>query len=164
MKSLKEIKTVNGVGNIRIDILFEDGSEFSHAVTSQEFAEIQKGDRMYLENLIARYKYRDAHSVVSVYRYVNAKGDICCSPANHVCGQCKFFRQTGIYYSEVGIGCPDTDSWPYPVGTCQKHGFGPRLSAFRSGDHCGWEIADWCKLDDRTLTEEEEKHLRELWK
>lgn len=162
MKVIKDLKTIND----KVVILFEDGSEFSHIVTSQEISQIQNCDRLYLENLIAKYKYRDRRTVVGVWRYLNNKNEICASPSGQECGQCKFFRQTGVYYSELSMGCPDENSWPYPVGTCSKHGFGPRLSANRTADGsgCGWEIADWCKLDDRKLTEEEEKKLREIFK
>lgn len=166
MKSIKEIKTANESGYANVTIIFEDGKEFAHAITQQEFNELQKDDRMYIEYIIAKYQYQDNHSVVSVWRYLNANKKICASPSGFMCGQCKHFQQTGVYYNESSMGCPMDDSWPYPVGVCKKHGFGPRLSAHRSaeGKGCGWEIADWCKLDDRKLTEEEEKELRELWK
>lgn len=166
MKQIKELKTINEAGVAKVIILFEDGSEFTHNVTQQELSELQAGDRAYIENLIAKYMYRDGHSVVAVWRYLNKKNEICTSPTGFECGQCKHFQQTGVYYSECSMGCPMEDSWPYPVGMCKRHGFGPSLSAYRGaeGTHCFWEIADWCKLDDRKLTEEEEKRLREIWK
>jgi hypothetical protein len=171
MKPIKEIKTEN----TNMTVLFADGTECSHAITKQEIDRINdcnksgvknilERDRI-VENLVAKYIYRDNHSVVGVWRYLNTKKEICASPSGYCCGQCKFFRQTGVYYSEVSMGCPDTNSWPYPVGTCEKHGFGPCLSAFKSaeGSHCGWEMAEWCKLDDRKLSEEEEREFRKLW-
>lgn len=166
MKQIKESKTINKAGVAKVSIMFEDGSEFTHAVTQQELSELQKGDRTYTENLIAKYRYRDGHSVVGVWRYLNNKNEICASPQGFMCGQCKHFQQTGVYYNESSMGCPMEGSWPYPVGTCKKHGFGPCLSSYRSadGNGCGWEIADWCKLDDRKLTDEEEKRFREIWK
>ena len=165
MKAIKELKTTNETDNTKVVILFEDGSQFSHTVTPQEISGIQEGDNGYIENLIAKYMYRDSHSVVGVWRYLNNKKEICASPDGQCCGQCKHFQQTGVYYSEMSMGNPDTNSWPYPVGVCKKHGFGPRLSAYKAAPHhCVWEIADWCKLDDRKLTEEEERKLREIWK
>jgi len=166
MKTIKELKTINEAGVARATISFEDGTGFTHEVTQQEFAELQSGNREYIENLIAKYRYRDGHALVGVWRYLNNKNEICASPSGFMCGQCKHFQQTGVYYSELSMGCPMHDSWPDPVGICKKHGFGPQLSSYHSADGkgCGWEIADWCKIDDRKLTEEEEKRLREIWK
>lgn len=161
---MKEIKELN-TGDNKVVILFDDGSEFDHTVTPEELSEIQRGDRMYIENLIAKYMYRDSHSTVGVWRYLNNRNEVCASPSGKQCGQCKHFQQTGAYYSETSMGNPDPTNWPYPIGSCKKHGFGPCLSAYHSADGkgCGWEIADWCKLDDQ-LTKEQEKELRELWK
>jgi hypothetical protein len=165
MKTIKELKTINEAGVAKVAILFEDGSEFIHDVTQREISEIQKGDRRYIEFIIAKYYYRDRNSVVGVWRYLGCNKEICSTPSGYDCGQCKHFEQTGVYYSESSMGCPAEGSWPYPVGVCKKHGFGPSLSAYRGaeGTHCGWEMADWCKLDDRKLTEEEEKRFREIW-
>ncbi len=166
MKKIKELKNTIESDKAKCVILFDDGTTFSHTVTPEELSKIQDGDRMYIENLIAKYKYRDAHAFVNVWRYVNSNKEICASPCGFSCGQCKFFRQTGVSYNELIIGVSMPNSWPYPVGVCEKHGFGPRLSAFHTadGDGCGWEIADWCKLNDKELTEVQKKELFELWK
>lgn len=166
MKPVKDLKT----DNTNMTVFFMDGTEYSHVVTPEEIDRINGCDNNFerediVENIVAKYRYRDNHSVVGVYRYLNAKKEICASPSGHCCGQCKFFHQTGVEYSELFAGCPDTSGWPYPVGICEKHGFGPRLSASHTadGNGCGWEIADWCRLDDRKLSDEEERKLRKLW-
>lgn len=159
---MKQVKDLTIEKN-NVVVLFDDGTQFSHTITNQELSLIENKNQT-IENIIAKYIFRDSHAIVSIYRYINNKGEIISSPSGHSCGQCRHFQQTGVYYSETSIGCPD-NGLPYPVGICQKHGWGPRLSAYHGADGmgCGWEIADWCKLDDK-LTDVQERELRELWK
>ena len=166
MKTIKELKISNEKGLAKVNIKFEDGTEFCHAIDEEERPKIEEGDRWYIENMIAKYSYRDNHDTVGIYRYLGQDKKLHASPADYSCGQCKHFKQTGVYYSELSMGNPNADSWPYPIGICIKHGFGPRLSSYRNayGRGCGWELADWCKLNNPVLSEEEEKRLIELLK
>lgn len=170
MKTIKELKISNENGLAKVDIKFEDGSEFSHIIDEEERSEIQNGDRLYIENIIenmvAKYLFRDKHATVGIWRYLGNDNKLHMTPTGYICGQCKHFKQTGVYYSEISMGHPNTDSWPYPIGVCVKHGFGPSLSSYcvAEGKHCGWELADWCKLNNPVLSEDEEKRLIERLK
>lgn len=166
MKTIKELKISNENGLAQVNIKFEDGSEFCHAIDEEEKSKIQNGDRLYIENMVAKYSYRDKHATVGVYRYLGHDNKLHTTPSGYMCGQCKHFQQTSVYYSELSLGNPNANSWPYPIGVCKKHGFGPSLSSYRNADGrgCGWELADWCKLNNPVLSEDEEKRLIELLK
>lgn len=164
MKTIKELKITDDGLMPRLSIIFDDGATFCHDITTDELDEINKNNRNYIEQLIAKYRYKDSHRIVSVWHYVGQDNKLHYTPTTIQCGQCEFFEQTSVYYDEIGLGIPLINSWPYPVGTCKKHGFGPSLSAYRESHYCGQKIATWCQLDVPNLTSDEEKRLIELLK
>lgn len=149
MKPIKQLIFTNENGISYATIVFNDDTYYKHSASTKELDEIKKGYVTNVEYFIAKHTYRDKHAKIYAKSYVTNKKEIRYSIDYKQCGQCKHFKQTGVYYNETSINNPDTNSLPYPAGICTKHGFGAQLSAYAAAPHsCIFEKADWCEIEE----------------